>query len=122
MDFGRKTIDKDTIVYLFGTPGQDRFDFMWEILSKNMLGFIVMVDSTKKDLSAAIDILKFFKNRMDVPYIIAANKQDLPGALDVENIRKLLEVPKEVDIVECVATDKKSALKVLNKLLEKIER
>src|SRR5512135_1627097 len=46
MDFGRITVDKDLVLYLFGTPGQKRFDFMWEILSEGMLGFIVMVDST----------------------------------------------------------------------------
>ncbi len=47
MDFGRITIDEELILYLFGTPGQKRFDFMWEILSEGMLGFIVMVDSTR---------------------------------------------------------------------------
>ena len=46
MDFGRITVDEDLVLYLFGTPGQKRFDFMWEILSEGMLGFIVMVDST----------------------------------------------------------------------------
>ncbi len=45
MDFGRITVDKELILYLFGTPGQRRFDFMWEILSEGMLGFVVMVDS-----------------------------------------------------------------------------
>ncbi len=47
MDFGRITVDDDLVLYLFGTPGQRRFDFMWEILSEGMLGFIVMVDSTR---------------------------------------------------------------------------
>ncbi|MDH3943327.1 MAG: ATP/GTP-binding protein, partial [Anaerolineae bacterium] len=49
MDFGRITVDDDLVLYLFGTPGQKRFDFMWEILSEGMLGFIVMVDSTRPE-------------------------------------------------------------------------
>ena len=49
MDFGRITVDNDLVLFLFGTPGQKRFDFMWEILSEGMLGFIVMVDSTRPE-------------------------------------------------------------------------
>src|SRR5574337_1561765 len=49
MDFGRITVDAELVLYLFGTPGQKRFDFMWEILSEGMLGFVVMVDSTRPE-------------------------------------------------------------------------
>src|SRR5512136_3125493 len=49
MDFGRITVDDELVLYLFGTPGQKRFDFMWEVLSEGMLGFIVVVDSTKPE-------------------------------------------------------------------------
>lgn len=49
MDFGRITVDDDLVLYLFGTPGQRRFDFMWEILSEGMLGFIVLVDSVRPE-------------------------------------------------------------------------
>jgi signal recognition particle receptor subunit beta len=49
MDFGRITVDEDLVLYLFGTPGQKRFDFMWEILSEGMLGFVVMIDSTRPE-------------------------------------------------------------------------
>ena len=49
MDFGRITVGDDLVLYLFGTPGQRRFDFMWDILSQGMLGFVVMVDSTKPE-------------------------------------------------------------------------
>ena len=51
MDFGRITIDEDLILYLFGTPGQKRFDFMWEILSEGMLGFVVLVDSIRPEMN-----------------------------------------------------------------------
>jgi signal recognition particle receptor subunit beta len=49
MDFGRITVDDDLILYLFGTPGQKRFDFMWEILSEGMLGFVVLIDSARPE-------------------------------------------------------------------------
>jgi len=49
MDFGRITVDDDLVLYLFGTPGQKRFDFMWEILSEGMLGFVVVVDSARPE-------------------------------------------------------------------------
>ncbi|HNZ87753.1 MAG TPA: ATP/GTP-binding protein [Methanofastidiosum sp.] len=119
MDFGRTSLN-DNIIYLYGTPGQERFDFMWEILSNNMLGFIVMIDSTKRDFSSAKNILKFFINKAKVPYIIVANKQDLPGALDKENVRKLLDISNDIEIVECIATDPKSSLQVLKKIMDKI--
>ena len=63
MDFGRITVDEDLVLYLFGTPGQKRFDFMWEILSEGMLGFIVMVDSTRPEtFREARSILDFLAN------------------------------------------------------------
>jgi hypothetical protein len=49
MDFGRITIDRDLVLYLFGTPGQDRFDFMWEILGEGMLGYILLLDASRED-------------------------------------------------------------------------
>ena len=62
MDFGRITVDDDLVLYLFGTPGQKRFDFMWEILSEGMLGFVVMVDSTRPEtFREARSILETFR-------------------------------------------------------------
>ena len=83
MDFGRITVAKDNdeeediILYLFGTPGQRRFDFMWEILSEGMLGFVILVDSTKQEtFREAKRILETFKEFAATPYVVAANKQD----------------------------------------------
>src|SRR6187401_3802850 len=74
MDFGRITIDRDLVLYLFGTPGQERFDFMWEILSEGMLGFIVMVDSTRPEtFREARSILETFRAYAPTPYVVAAN-------------------------------------------------
>ena len=62
MDFGRITVDDDLVLYLFGTPGQKRFEFMWEILSEGMLGFIVMVDSRRPEtFREARSILETFR-------------------------------------------------------------
>ncbi len=68
MDFGRITIDEELILYLFGTPGQRRFDFMWEILSEGMLGFVVMVDSTRPEtFREARRILDTFRSYSPCP-------------------------------------------------------
>src|SRR5512137_1383721 len=69
MDFGRITVDEDLVLYLFGTPGQRRFDFMWEILSEGMLGFVVMVDSTRPEtFREARSILEVFRSYAATPY------------------------------------------------------
>ncbi len=118
MDFGRITVDEDLVLYLFGTPGQRRFDFMWEILSEGMLGFIVMVDSTRPEtFREARSILETFRAYAPTPYVVAANKQDLEDAWDVEDMRIALRLPDNVKILPCVATDKESVKKVLLELL-----
>jgi len=91
MDFGRITVDEDLVLYLFGTPGQKRFDFMWEILSEGMLGFIVMVDSTRPEtFREARSILETFRAYAPTPYVVAANKQDKKDAWDLEDMRHAL--------------------------------
>src|ERR671939_1087588 len=71
MDFGRITIDRDLVLYLFGTPGQDRFDFMWEILGEGMLGYVLLVDANRPDsLNEAIGILAAFRKMAKVPFIV----------------------------------------------------
>ncbi len=121
MDFGRITVDDDLVLYLFGTPGQKRFDFMWEILSEGMLGFIVMVDSTRPEtFREARSILETFRAYAPTPYVVAANKQDLPDAWDVEDMRIALRLPQHVKILPCVATRKESVKKVLLELLYSI--
>lgn len=121
MDFGRITIDEELILYLFGTPGQKRFNFMWEILSEGMLGFIVLVDSTRPEtFREARRILDTFRSYSPVPYIVAANKQDLDDAWPPEDLRIVLRVESSVKVVPCVATDKESVKEVLLELLYSI--
>lgn len=121
MDFGRITVDDDLVLYLFGTPGQRRFDFMWEILSEGMLGFVVMVDSTRPEtFYEARSILETFRAYAPTPYVVAANKQDLPDAWDLDDMRIALRLSKEVKLLPCVATDKESVKQVLLELLYSI--
>lgn len=118
MDFGRITVDDDLVLYLFGTPGQKRFDFMWEILSEGMLGFIVMIDSSRPEtFREARSILETFRAYAPTPYMVAANKQDKDEAWDVEDLRIALRLDQKTGILPCTAIDKESVKKVLLELL-----
>jgi signal recognition particle receptor subunit beta len=121
MDFGRISIDDDLVLYLFGTPGQKRFDFMWEILSEGMLGFVVIVDSTRPEtFREARSILETFHAYAPTPYVVAANKQDRGDAWDLEDLRIALRLSPHVKVVNCIATRKESVKKVLLELLYSI--
>jgi small GTP-binding protein len=118
MDFGRITVDQDLILYLFGTPGQKRFDFMWEILSEGMLGFVVMIDSARPEtFREARRILEVFRGYAPTPYVVAANKQDSVDAWTPEDLRIALRVPDDVKVLSCVAMDRESVKNVLLELL-----
>lgn len=126
MDFGRITVDDELVLYLFGTPGQKRFDFMWEILSEGMLGFIVVIDSVKPEtFREARYILDVFKDYAGTPYVVAANKQDLPDAWSPEDLRIALRIDKDVKVLPCVAREKEQVkgvlLELLYTILERIE-
>ena len=121
MDFGRITVDDDLVLYLFGTPGQKRFDFMWEILSEGMLGFIVLVDSVRPEtFREARRILGIFRSYATTPYVVAANKQDMDDAWSPEDLRIALRVRPEVKLLPCVAIEKESVKNVLLELLYSI--
>jgi signal recognition particle receptor subunit beta len=121
MDFGRITVDDDLVLYLFGTPGQRRFDFMWEILSEGMLGFVVMVDSTRPEtFREARSILETFRAYAPTPYVVAANKQDMKEAWEVDDMRHALRLDPKVKLVPCVATDRDSVKAILLELLYSI--
>lgn len=118
MDFGRITIDDELVLYLFGTPGQKRFDFMWEILAEGMLGFVMLIDSTKPEtFNEARLILETFRAYDSTPYVVAANKQDMQEAWNVDDLRIALRIDPEVKLLPCVANDRESVKKVLLELL-----
>ena len=100
MDFGRITVDDDLVLYLFGTPGQRRFDFMWEILSEGMLGFVVMVDSARPEtFREAKSILETFRAYAPTPYVVAANKQDMKDAWEVDDLRIALRLDEKIKLL-----------------------
>lgn len=121
MDFGRITVDDELVLYLFGTPGQKRFDFMWEILSEGMLGFIVMVDSNRPEtFREARSILETFRAYAPTPYVVAANKQDLSDAWDLDDMRIALRLDPNINLLPCISVDKNSVKEVLLQLLSNI--
>ena len=118
MDFGRITIDRDLVLYLFGTPGQDRFDFMWEILGEGMLGYILLVDASRQDsLDEAVGILAAFRKMARVPFVVALNRSSGVAPEDEDKVRAVLELDEDVAVVPCDATDRESVKSVLLALL-----
>jgi small GTP-binding protein len=118
MDFGRITIDRDLVLYLFGTPGQERFDFMWEILGEGMLGYVLLVDSSRPEtLDEAAGILAAFRRMAHVPFVVALNRSADVDPRAEDDVRRALELGPDVPLVPCDATDKDSVKAVLLALL-----
>ena len=121
MDFGRITVDEELVLYLFGTPGQKRFDFMWEILSEGMLGFVVLIDSSRPEtFREAKRILEVFRGYAPTPYVVAANKQDHEDAWSPEDLRIALKIDRDIKVLHLVAVDRESVKNVLLELLYSI--
>src|SRR3990170_1145227 len=109
MDFGRITIDRDLVLYLFGTPGQDRFDFMWEILGEGMIGYLLLIDvSREESVQEAATILEALRRMAGVPFVVGLNRASADDHLLVESVRSRLDIPSDVAILPCDATDKES--------------
>lgn len=112
LDFGILKIDDSLELHLFGTPGQARFNFMWNILSKGAIGAIFLVDSTSDEsLHEMKKMYAYFSEHVDLPAIVGATKQDLDGAKSVEQIATLLELKQ--DLVLPVDAREKEGSKML---------
>ena len=110
MDFGRITFGADLVLYLFGTPGQARFWFMWEELTRGALGAVVLVDTRRVEESfSAID---YFENR-DLPYLVAVNCFADAPRYDTDEVREALALPDTVPLVLCDARDRESVKQML---------
>jgi signal recognition particle receptor subunit beta len=117
MDFGRITLREDLVLYLFGTPGQERFWFMWDELALGALGAVVLADTRRlADCFPAID---YFERR-EIPFIIALNVFDGSRRYAVDDIRAALDLDSSVPIVMCDARSRESAKEVLISLIEHV--
>jgi signal recognition particle receptor subunit beta len=120
MDFGRITLEGDLVMYLFGTPGQDRFGFMWDDLMVGAVGAVVLIDSRRfDDCFPAVD---YFERRQ-IPFIAAVNRFD--GVLQhrLDDVRSALDVRPDVPVIDTDARDreavKQAILVLLNHALDR---
>jgi signal recognition particle receptor subunit beta len=110
MDFGRLTLDRDLVLYLFGTPGQRRFWFMWDDLVRGAIGAIILVDVRRlQDSFAAVD---FFEHRK-MPFLIAVNEFDGAPRYPTDEVRRALTLPDTTPVITLDARDRKSATDAL---------
>ncbi|WP_432032350.1 GTP-binding protein [Streptomyces antibioticus] len=110
MDFGRITLREDLVLYLFGTPGQERFWFMWDELSEGALGAVVLADTRRlEDCFAAID---YFERR-SIPFIVGVNCFEGAVRYPEDDVRRALDLDEDVPLVLCDARDKLSVRDVL---------
>jgi len=114
MDFGRITIDQGLVLYVFGTPGQERFAFMWDDIVLGCLGSVVLVDTRR--LEECYPAIDYFESR-DVPFIVAINEFESAYKYPVHEVREALGIPETTPIVSFDARHKDSAKQVLLTLL-----
>ncbi len=115
MDFGRITVDDSMILYLFGTPGQNRFWFMWDELARGAVGAVVLVDLRRvDDCFAAID---YFENRR-LPFIVAINSFPGTAGFTESTVRDALVLPSDTPVIWMDARDDRSSLQTLVALVE----
>jgi signal recognition particle receptor subunit beta len=115
MDFGRITVDESLILYLFGTPGQSRFWFMWDELARGSVGAVVLVDLRRiDDCFPAID---FFESRR-LPFVVGVNRFPEADDYDADTVREALALPADCPLVWMDARDARSSRDTLVTLVE----
>ncbi|MFF5336051.1 ATP/GTP-binding protein [Streptomyces sp. NPDC013181] len=115
MDFGRITLREDLVLYLFGTPGQDRFWFLWDELAQGALGAVVLADTRRlRDCFAAVD---YFERR-EIPFAVAVNCFEGAERFPEATVRAALDLDPEVPVLMCDARDRSSARDVLVSVVE----
>ncbi len=117
MDFGRITVDETLVMYLFGTPGQDRFGFMWDDICTGALGAVVLVDTRRID--QCFPAIDYFEAKA-VPFVVGVNTFEGAPRFAIDEIRDALGVAPHVPLVECDARTKDSVKVALITLLESL--
>ncbi|MCX5289336.1 MULTISPECIES: GTP-binding protein [unclassified Streptomyces] len=117
LDFGRITLDPTIALYLFGTPGQGRFSFMWEELAEGALGTVVLADTRRiEDCFPAVD---YFEAR-GVPFVLAVNLFDGAERIELDEVREVLGLREDVPVLECDARERSSVRDVLGALMDRV--
>ncbi|MET9476227.1 ATP/GTP-binding protein [Streptomyces sp. NPDC002922] len=115
MDFGRITLREDLVLYLFGTPGQDRFWFLWDELAQGALGAVVLADTRRlEDCFAAVD---YFERR-EIPFTVAVNCFEGADRFPIRTVQAALDLDPEVPVLMCDARDRSSVRDVLVTVVE----
>jgi signal recognition particle receptor subunit beta len=117
MDFGRISLREDLVLYLFGTPGQERFWFMWDELAIGALGAVVIADTRR--LADSFPAIDYFERR-EIPFIVALNQFEGSRQYDPEDVRVALDLDQHLPIVMCDARSRESAKEVLIRLVEHV--
>ncbi|MFG2787697.1 ATP/GTP-binding protein [Streptomyces sp. NPDC048419] len=114
MDFGRISITEQLVLYLFGTPGQERFWFLWNGLFEGALGAVVLIDTRRLEVS--FDVIGRLEER-GVPFVVAVNSFPDAPRYPIADLRSALDLPAEIPIIECDARRRASSRDVLMTLL-----
>jgi signal recognition particle receptor subunit beta len=117
MDFGRITVGADIVLYLFGTPGQDRFWFLWDELAQGALGAVVLADTRR--LADCFPSVDYFERR-GTPFLVAVNCFEGEQRFAAQAVRTALDLDPEVPVVLCDARDRRSGKDVLITLVEHV--
>ncbi len=117
MDFGRITLRDDLVLYLFGTPGQERFWFMWDELALGALGAVVLADTRR--LADSFPAIDYFERRK-IPFVVALNVFDGAPHYPISDVRVALDLDPSLPIIMCDARSRESAKEVLITLIEHV--
>jgi uncharacterized protein len=117
MDFGRISINDEVVLYLFGTPGQDRFWFLWDELALGALGAVVLADTRR--LAECFPSVDYFERR-GTPFLVAVNCFEGQQQYSVDSVRSAIDLDTQVPVVLCDARDRRSVKDVLIALIEHV--
>ncbi|WP_405630635.1 GTP-binding protein [Streptomyces sp. NBC_00016] len=117
LDFGRITLDHAIALYLFGTPGQDRFAFLWDDLVEGALGTVVLADTRRiEECFPAVDYFE----AQGAPFVLAVNRFDGAEHFELDEVRAALGLSAEVPVLECDARERGSVRDVLGALMDRV--
>ncbi|WP_419150859.1 GTP-binding protein [Nocardia vinacea] len=117
LDFGRITLDNSLVLYLFGTPGQDRFVFLWDDLVDGALGAVIVVDTGR--VEDCYPVLDYFEEH-NTPFVVVVNRFEQGEHFELDEVREALELDEWIPILECDARKRESVKEVLVALLEQV--